>query len=108
MPSCAPAPAVSLLEDPQAQRHSDAKERPLFDRILYATDASPRRGSRIVGDSIQSFCTDLIVARALSETTSSSVFPHRMGRNYLNGRDGDRITEVIAVAGSTPARCCAG
>jgi hypothetical protein len=41
MPSCAPAPAVSLLEDPQAQRHSDAKERPLFDRILYGTIPCP-------------------------------------------------------------------
>ena len=24
---------------------------------------------------------------------------HRMGRNYLKGRDGDRITSVLAAAG---------
>jgi hypothetical protein len=39
------------------------------------------------------------VARALSETTSPSLFPHRMGRNYLKGRDGDRINGGVAAAG---------
>jgi hypothetical protein len=58
------------------------------------------RGSRIAGDSIQIFLHRLNRgARALSETTSPSLFPHRMGRNYLKGRDGDRINEVMAVAG---------
>jgi IS5 family transposase len=30
---------------------------------------------------------------------------HGMGRNYLNGREGDRIIAVLAAAGFTSA-CC--
>jgi hypothetical protein len=33
---------------------------------------------------------------------------HRMGRNYLKGRDGDRINAVLAAAGTTLASSCAG
>jgi hypothetical protein len=33
---------------------------------------------------------------------------HRMGRNYLTGRDGDRINAVLAAAGYTSACSCAG
>ena len=33
---------------------------------------------------------------------------HRMGRNYLKGRDGDRTNAVLAAAGYTSACSCAG
>ena len=33
---------------------------------------------------------------------------HRMGRNYLKGRDGDRINAVLAAAGYNSASSCAG
>ena len=33
---------------------------------------------------------------------------HRMRRNYLKGRDGDRINAVLAAAGFNSACCCAG
>ena len=33
---------------------------------------------------------------------------HRMGRNYLKGRDGERISAVLAAAGYTSASSCAG
>ena len=31
---------------------------------------------------------------------------HRMGRNHLKGRDGDRINVVLAAVGSTSHSCC--
>jgi glutathione S-transferase len=33
---------------------------------------------------------------------------HRMDRNYLKGRDGDRINAVLAAAGYNSASSCAG
>jgi hypothetical protein len=32
---------------------------------------------------------------------------HRMGRNYLKGRDGDRTNTVLAAAATTSASSCA-
>jgi hypothetical protein len=31
-----------------------------------------------------------------------------LGRNYLKGRNGNRINAVLAAAGTTSARSCAG
>src|SRR6185503_15113418 len=47
----------------------------------------------------QMHCRQLYSEPPLADNSAEFDFPHRMGRNYFNGRDGDRITEVIAAAG---------
>src|SRR5437660_5153590 len=60
----------------------------------YRCDAALAKGFGVVGGYI---AADAVICEAIPVTGHTKA-EHRMGRNYLKGRDGDRINAVLAAA----------